>query len=141
MVAVYRDPFEALFDFQRALDARHRSNWLTDAATSRGPFPPINVFQKGDNLIAVMELAGVNKDDLEIQVKENMIRIAGKKAIEYDKNVSVHRRERAVGEFDRTLTLPIGIDPDAVEAEYRDGVLAIFVPRADADKPRTIKIN
>jgi len=138
---MYRDPFDALFDLQRALDARERSSWLSDAATSRGPFPPINVFQKGDDLVAVVELAGVNKDNLEIQVKENLIRIAGKKAIAYDPDVSVHRRERLEGEFDRTLTLPITVDPDGVKAEYRDGVLAIFIPRAEADKPRSIKIN
>lgn len=141
MVTMYGDPFDALFDFQRALDARQRSSWLRDATTSRGPFPPINVFQKGDDLVAVVELAGVNKDDLEIQAKENLIRIAGKKAIAYDPDVSVHRRERAAGEFDRTLTLPIAVDPDGVKAEYRDGVLAIFIPRAEADKPRSIKIN
>lgn len=141
MVTMYRDPFDALLDFQRALDARQRSSWLREAATSRGPFPPINVFQKGDDLVAVVELAGVKKDDLEIQVKENLIRIAGKKAIDYDPNVSIHRRERAVGDFDRTLTLPIAVDPDGVKAEYRDGVLAIFIPRAEADKPRTVKIN
>lgn len=141
MVTMYRDPFDALFDFQRALDARLRSSWLSDATTSRGPFPPINVFQKGDDLVAVVELAGINKDDLEIQVKENLIRLAGKKEIAYDPNVSIHRRERAVGAFDRTLTLPIEVDPDGVKAEYRDGVLAIFVPRAEADKPRTIKIS
>lgn len=141
MVTMYQDPFDALFDFQRALDARRSSSWLRDATTSRGPFPPINVFQKGDDLVAVVELAGVGKDDLEIQAKENLIRIAGKKAIDYDANVSIHRRERAAGEFDRTLTLPIAVDPDGIKAEYRDGVLAIFIPRAEADKPRTIKIN
>jgi HSP20 family protein len=45
------------------------------------------------------------------------------------------------GVFDRTLSVPIQIDPDAVKAEYRDGVLALFIPRAESDKPRTIKIN
>ena len=46
-----------------------------------------------------------------------------------------------MGVFDRTLSVPIQIDPDAVKAEYRDGVLALFIPRAESDKPRTIKIN
>ena len=45
------------------------------------------------------------------------------------------------GEFDRTLTLPVQIDPDAIKAEYRDGILAIFIPRAESEKPRTIKIR
>jgi HSP20 family protein len=55
--------------------------------------------------------------------------------------VSVHRRERMFGEFDRTLTLPVGVDPDRVKAEYRDGILALFLPRAESDMPRIIKIS
>jgi HSP20 family protein len=45
------------------------------------------------------------------------------------------------GEFDRTLTLPVHLDADRIKAEYRDGVLALFLPRAESDKPRAIKIN
>jgi HSP20 family protein len=45
------------------------------------------------------------------------------------------------GIFERTLSVPIQIDPDAVKAQYRDGVLVLFIPRAESDKPRTIKIN
>jgi HSP20 family protein len=59
----------------------------------------------------------------------------------YDQNASVHRRERVFGVFDRTFSLPVQIDPDAIHAEYRDGILALFIPRAASEKPRTIKIN
>jgi HSP20 family protein len=135
------DPFDALLAMQRGLEARSSSDWLEDATTSRGPYPPINVFQQGDNFVAIIELPGVSKDDLEIQAKENTLRIAGKKVIDYKQGVSIHRRERVSGEFDRTLTLPIQIDPDTVKAEYRDGVLALFISRAESDKPRTIKIT
>jgi HSP20 family protein len=53
----------------------------------------------------------------------------------------VHRRERLFGVFDRTLSLPVQIDADAIRAEYRDGLLALFIPRAASEKPRSIKIN
>jgi HSP20 family protein len=113
MSMTYGEPFDVLFGLQRALDARRASEWLRDATTSMGPFPPINVFQKGDGFVAIIELPGVSKGDLDIQAKENTIRIAGKKSISYDEEVSVHRRERVSGEFDRTLTIPVEIDPDA----------------------------
>ena len=109
--------------------------------TSRGPFPPINVFQQGDDLLAIIELPGIDRNELQIQAKENTIRISGKKSVEYPDRVSVHRRERVFGEFDRTLSLPVHLDADRIKAEYRDGILALFLPRAESDKPRAIKIN
>ena len=82
----------------------------------------------------------MDKNDIDINVKGNHVRISGKRTVSYDDSVSMHRRERVSGSFDRTLTMPIEVDVDGVNAEYRDGVLAVFLPRAEADKPRTINI-
>lgn len=141
MMATFADPFDALFNLQRALEGRRASDWLADQTTSQGPFPPINVFQQGDEILAIIELAGVEKDSLQIQAKENTIRISGKKTISYPDGVSVHRRERTTGEFDRTLSLPVALDPDGIKAEYRDGILALYLPRSEREKPRSIKIS
>ena len=134
-------PIDALFDLQRALEARLDSDWLHGTTAGTGAFPPINVFQQGDNLLAILEVPGVDKSALEIQVKDNAIRVSGKKAFTYPEGVSLHRRERLSGSFDRTLTVPMQINADGIKAEYRDGVLALFIPRAEADKPRTVAIN
>jgi HSP20 family protein len=134
-------PLDALFDLQRALDARLDSDWLRGATGGTGAYPPINVFQQGDNLVAILEVPGVSKEDLDIQAKDNAIRISGKKTFAYPEGVSVHRRERLSGNFDRTLTVPMQIHAEGIKAEYRDGVLALFIPRAEADKPRTVRIN
>ena len=141
MIASFAAPFDVLLNLQRELEARLESGWLEDVTTSRGPFPPINVFQQGDDILAIIELPGVDKNDLQIQVKENTIRISGKKSVQYPDQVSVHRRERHSGEFDRTLSVPVELDPERVKAEYRDGILALFLPRTESDKPRTIKIS
>jgi HSP20 family protein len=134
-------PLHALFDLQRALEARLDSEWLRGATAGAGAFPAINVFQEGDNLVAILEVPGVDKADLEIQAKGDAIRISGKKAIAYPEGVSLHRRERVTGTFDRTLTVPMQIDAEGIKAEYRDGVLALLMPRAEADKPRSIRIK
>jgi HSP20 family protein len=141
MLTMFADPFDALFNLQRALDAQQASEWLRDATTSRGPFPPINVFQQGDNILAIIELPGVEKDKLQIEAKENTIRISGTKATDYEDGASVHRRERDFGQFDRTISIPVKLDPDGIRAECHDGVLALFLPRAESDKPRSIKIK
>ncbi len=140
MIMGFADPFDTLLNLQRSLDATLANDWLQDLTASRGPFPPINIFQQGDDILAIVELAGIKKDDLQIQAKENSIRIFGRKTVEYPGEVSLHRQERVSGEFDRTMSFPVQIEPDGIKAEYRDGILALFLPRAESDKPRTIKI-
>jgi HSP20 family protein len=141
MAMSFTDPFDALFALQRALDARLASDWMGAGTAAMGSYPPINIFQQGDDFVAILELPGVDKKDLAIEAKENLIRISGKKTVSYDEGASVHRRERVGGTFDRTLSVPIQMDPDGIRAEYRDGVLALFIPRAERDRPRTIKIK
>lgn len=141
MMSTFAGPFDVLFDLQRALEDRLASDWLRDQTASLGPFPPINVFQQGDDVLAIVELPGVEKESLQIQAKENTIRIAGKKTVSYPEGISLHRRERTFGEFDRTLSLPVKLNADKIKAEYRDGILALFLPRPEEDRPRSIKIN
>jgi HSP20 family protein len=141
MITAFADPFDTLLQLQRALDARLASDWLREETASLGPFPPINVFRQGDDILAIIELPGVVKDELQVEAKENTIRIRGKKAAGYPEGTSVHRRERTFGEFDRTVSLPVQLDPNGIKAEYRDGVLALFLPRSERDKPRTIRIG
>lgn len=141
MITAFADPFETLLNLQRALEARTASDWLLDQTTSQGPFPPINVFQQGHDILAVIELPGVDKNDLQIQAQHNTIRISGRKAVTYPDRVSLHRRERMRGEFDRTITLPVQVDAGHIKAEYRDGILALFLPRSESDKPRTISVS
>ena len=136
MITAFADPLETLLNLQRSLEARTASDWLQNRTTSQGPF-----FQQGHDILAVIELSGVDKNDLQIQAKNNTIRISGRKAINYPEGVSLHRRERMRGEFDRTITLPVQIDIDHIKAEYRDGILALFLPRSESDKPRTISVS
>jgi HSP20 family protein len=141
MMPRFVDPFDALFQLQRDLDSRLSSGWLGDATSGVGGFPPINIFQQGDDFVAIVELAGVDKNNLELEAKENTIRLSGKKLVQYGDDVSIHRRERVGGTFNRTITVPVQINAEGVKAEYRDGILALYIPRAESDKPRAIKIN
>ena len=69
----FSDPFDALFNLQRALDAHQASDWLRGTTAGTGPYPPINVFAQDDDYVVIIELPGVSKDSLQIQAKENTI--------------------------------------------------------------------
>jgi HSP20 family protein len=135
------DPIETLLQLQQALDSFRTSPWLGTSTSGAGGFPPLNVFSTGDDIVIVAEAPGLKKDELDIQVKGRTIQITGAKTVAYGDRVSLHRRERMSGRFSRSLNLPVEIDADKVNAEYRDGMLAIFLPRAAYDKPRSIKIT
>jgi HSP20 family protein len=141
MVIRVRDPFAALLGLQRAMEGVMGNDWFGSRTSGAGAFPLINVFNDGEDFVLVAELPGVKKEDLDVQVRGDTLRIQGKKAISYDDGASVHRRERSAGQFDRTLTLPAEVDAAKVAADYRDGVLTLRLPRAESAKPRTVTIN
>ena len=141
MAVFFPDAFDALFHFQQALDELRASDWLEAGPSGSGSYPPLNVFRKGDDIVIIIEVPGVQKTDLRIEAKGNTIRIAGTKNVTIDEGTSIHRLERRGGRFDRTVSLPIEIDADGIRAECRDGILALYLPRAEHDKPRAITIN
>jgi HSP20 family protein len=132
---------EALLVLQEAMDSARNTGFFDSATTNRGVYPPVNVFEKNGDLVLVAELPGVKKEDLNIEVKRDSIRVAGERTIEYDKTVSYHRVERNSSKFDRTLKLSINVESDKVKAEYKDGLLVISLPRTESDKPKQISIK
>ena len=135
------DPIKQLREFQGALDTFRSSGWLGSGLSAGGAHPPINVFRKGDDIVAIVEVPGVRKADLDIKIERNTLRISGSKSVDYGEKTATHRRERAAGRFDRAVTLPIDIDADKIKAECRDGILALYLPRAERDKPRSIAVS
>jgi HSP20 family protein len=140
-MALFPDPFSTLLGLQDALEAFRTSGWLQESPSGSGSYPPLNIFRKGDDLVLIAEVPGIDKADIQLQVKGRTIRVAGTKAVKYPENASVHRRERSAGRFDRSISLPVEVNPDGVKAECRDGILAMYLPRAEREKARAININ
>ena len=116
-MALFSDPFDALASLQQALDAFRESSWLDAGLSGGGAYPPMNVFRKGDDFIVITEIPGVKKSDLEVQVKARTLRLSGAKSIDFPDKAAAHRRERAVGRFDRAVTMPVEINADGVKAD------------------------
>ena len=140
MAMLFPDPFDTLLQFQQALDAFRASSWLEAGPSGGGSYPPLNVFRKGDDFVVITEVAGIPKDDLQIQVKGNTIRIAGSKSVGYGDKVAVHRRERLAGKFDRAVTIPVEVDPERVKAECRDGILGSGELQASSDGRKRVPL-
>src|ERR1700756_1678400 len=114
-MATFFDPFDTLLQCQQALDSFRTSGSLGAGPSASGAYPPINIFRKGDDVVAIAEVPGIGKSDLEIQVLGKTVRIAGRKAVEYGDKASLHRRERHAGRFDRAFTITFEIDADQVK--------------------------
>ena len=109
---------------------------------SAGVFPPMNITQDADNFYVRAEVPGVKANELSISAVRNRLSLAGRREIQREQDrVSYHRKERAEGSFNRTVTLPTEINADKVEAKYADGILTLTLPKAEEAKPRQIKVH
>ena len=105
--------------------------------------PPVDIYSTGEHeLVIKAEIPGMSKDDLDITVENFTLTIRGeKKAEQTIKDEQFHRVERSYGTFTRSFALPHTVDPNRVEAEYKDGVLSIKLPLREEAKPKQIKVN
>jgi HSP20 family protein len=110
-------------------------------AMRRGTFPPINVGATPERVDVYLFAAGVDPKSLDISIQQNLLVVGGKHAVAVNEEADYYRRERFDGEFRRVITLPEDVDPDRVDATYRDGVLQITVQRREAVRPRQITVN
>ena len=106
-------------------------------------YPLINVGEDHDHVFVEALAPGLDPESIEIAVQQGELRIAGEKSgITADvKPEAFHRSERSAGRFVRTLTLPSDVDADKVQAEYKNGILLITLPKSEAAKPKQIKVE
>ncbi|MBU2511274.1 Hsp20/alpha crystallin family protein [bacterium] len=137
----FSSALDTLLALQEAVEAASTSDYFGLSTTSRGTFPSTNLFQEGDNIILMAEVPGVKKDEIEVQIKDNLITISGERKNNYPEKASVHRLERHAYKFNRTMKLPVTVDINQVKADYENGILRVVMPRAESDKPKMIDIN
>jgi HSP20 family protein len=105
-------------------------------------FPPVNISQDSDNYYVRAEVPGLNPKELQISALGRRLTLSGKRELPKEgEEASYHRKERAEGEFNRTVTLPAEFNADQVDAQYQAGVLTCTLPKSDAAKPRQIVVH
>ena len=137
----FTSALDTLTALQEAVEAARTSDYFGRSTTNRGTFPSINLFQNGDDTVIMAEVPGVKKDEIQLQIKDNLFTISGERKTDYPEKASVHRVERRGFKFNRTMKLPVKVDVEKVKADYESGILKIVMPRAESDKPKMIDIN
>ncbi|MGE5616668.1 MAG: Hsp20/alpha crystallin family protein [Bacillota bacterium] len=113
-------------------------------AADRGAFPAINMGTTADAVEIYAFAPGIDFSKLEVSVDKGLLTIAGERLADLPKEgekVSVYARERFAGPFKRVVSLPDDVDTARVEANYRNGILRISIPKAEASKPRRIEVK
>jgi len=119
-----------------------RSPWPAGIrSVTRGTYPPINIGSTPEQVDVYLFAAGLDPDKLEITLQQNLLTVSGERKAPVEKEVNYYRKERYDGAFRRVITLPDDVDPDGVDARYRDGVLQIHIRRRESAIPRQIEVK
>jgi HSP20 family protein len=114
-----------------------------DASAARRRWAPaVDLVEREDCLVLKADLPGLSEDDVQIEVRDNVLTIAGERKAEHeDKQNGYYRIERSFGRFARSLQLPEGVDADRIGASFEDGVLEVTIPKPQEREPRRIQIG
>lgn len=129
-----RDDMDRLFNtfFGRSLVEETKGVWV----------PVVDIEEDNENFIVNAELPGLNKDDIKLSVRGNLLTISGDRKQETEtKTKTYHRVERLYGKFSRTISLPSEVDVNKIKAVYKEGVLRITLPKPETMKPKEIEVE
>ncbi|HWI07605.1 MAG TPA: Hsp20/alpha crystallin family protein [Solirubrobacteraceae bacterium] len=112
------------------------------SSPARRWLPAMDLIETGDHFVLKADLPGMSEADVNIELENNVLTVSGERKAEHqDKQAGYYRLERATGAFSRSLTLPEGIDADAVSATFDKGVLEVRIPKPAQAKPRRVQIG
>lgn len=136
-------PGSAHDDLRRDMEALLARFGGEAQGTSRGVFPPVNLYESGDAYVLTAELPGVSASDIEVSLEGSTLSLRGERKIDHgaEAGTAVHRRERQSGSFRRAFELPTEIDAEKVEAVQRCGILMLRLPKAPQHRPRQISVQ
>lgn len=135
------DQFQRL---ERELDellGRWRMPGAGIRSVARDTFPPINAGVTETEVDVYLFAPGVDPKEIDLTVQNNLLTVSGQRKVQVPEGATFYRRERHDGGFHRVVTLPEDVDPDRVEASYRDGILHVKIQRREASRPRRVEIQ
>jgi HSP20 family protein len=146
MAIVRWEPLREFSTLQNEMNRLFNTVFDTPAPAGNGGLrrwmPAMDLVESGDHFVLKADLPGLSEEDVSIEVEDRVLTISGERKAEQDVSKDgYHRVERAFGQFSRSLTLPEGVDPEAVKATFDRGVLEVSIPKPEERKPRKITIG
>jgi HSP20 family protein len=114
----------------------------SDTTAARRWIPAMDLVEEDGHYVLRADLPGLAEDDVRVELDDRVLTISGERRSESEqRRDGYYRVERASGSFSRSLTLPEGVDPDAIEASFEKGVLEVRIPKPEERKPRRVSIK
>ena len=139
------DPFRGLTNLQDQVNRFFEGTYpqgRAGEAELAAWVPAVDIYEGKDELVAQVDLPGVEEKDIDIRVENNTLTIRGERKFEKNVNEENYLRvERAYGSFTRTFSLPNTVNAEAIRAEYNQGVLKVHMPKREESKPKQVKIS
>ena len=136
-MSTVHNPLHRLFD-----DPFLSTAWFDSESGLRGWKPAVDIYEEDSKIILKAELPGVDKNDIDVDVKDRVLTLKGERSYENEvKEDRYHRKEQAYGSFHRSFTLPDDVDSAKIKADYKDGILKIEIPKPEERKPKKITIH
>src|SRR5215204_4494859 len=146
MTIVRYDPFRDLRTLQEEVNRLFSTNLTRgfgEEGIGRGAWSPsVDIYENKDHIVLEAELPGMNREDFDLTVENNVITLRGERRFEKKEDTdNYHRVERAYGSFTRSFTLPNTVSGEGASADYRNGVLRVTLPKREETKARRIEVK
>lgn len=147
MALVRWDPFRNVSTLQDRInrlfeDAFPRSRDLEDDISLCAWRPAVDIYESENGIVLKAELPGVKKEDVSVEIKDNVLTLKGERAEEKEVGEeNYYRRERCFGSFQRSFNLEQSIQPEKVKAKFKDGILEVEIPRPEEEKPKKVTVD
>jgi HSP20 family protein len=140
------EPYEGLNRIQSRINDLFEETFgrsrLPQTPTSGIWYPPVDILESKDSYLFRTELPGMKKEDFNLELKDGTLTLSGERKLEEPANgVEYHRMERLAGKCSRSFYLPQTVKHDGIKATYRDGILEVYVPKAEEAKPKQIAVS
>jgi HSP20 family protein len=128
--------------FSREVDRLFDAFFRADPQQGRRWVPPVDLVEAEDHFVLKADLPGLSEEDVSVEVQDGALTISGERSADHETSEGGWVRiERSFGSFQRSLTLPDGVDPDGISAKFDRGVLAVRIPKPEERKPRRVQIS